>query len=108
LTPTVHWTERATAVAMAICVARRARTSRARWRTSAAPRGTRFEAIERLREAIHFTKGRYEDTIAEGVRLRHDHGSQLILHALQDELKTIGIESSPTFVCQPEGNGCVE
>ena len=61
----VHWTERATAVAMPSCVARRARTGRARWRTSAARRGTRFEAIECLREAIHFTKGRYEDTIAD-------------------------------------------
>jgi len=72
----------------------------------AALRGTRFEAIECLREAIHFTKGRYEDKIAEGTKLRHDHGSQFISHAFQDELKTLGIESSPFFVRQPEGNGC--
>ncbi len=26
----------------------------------------------------------------------------------QDELKTVGIASSPSFVRQPEGNGCVE
>ena len=74
----------------------------------AARRGTRFEAIECLREAIHFTKGRYEDKVAEGTKLRHDHGSQFISHAFQDELKTLGIESSPSFVRQPEGNGCVE
>ena len=74
----------------------------------AARRGTRFEAIECLREAIHFTKGRYEDKIAEGTKLRHDHGSQFISHAFQDELKTIGINSSPSFVRQPEGNACVE
>ena len=73
----------------------------------AARRGTRFEAIECLREAIHFTKGRYEDKIAEGTKLRHDHGSQFISHAFQDELRTLGIESSPSFVRQPEGNGCV-
>jgi len=30
------------------------------------------------------------------------------LHAFQDELKTLGIESSPSFVRQPKGNGCVE
>ncbi len=72
----------------------------------AARRGTRFEAIECLREAIHFTKGRYADKIAEGTKLRHDHGSQFISHAFQDELRTLGIESSPSFVRQPEGNGC--
>ena len=74
----------------------------------AARRGTRFEAIECLREAIHFTKGRYEIEVAAGTKLRHDHGSQFISHAFQDELKTLGIESSPSFVRQPEGNGCVE
>jgi transposase InsO family protein len=40
--------------------------------------------------------------------LRHDHGSQFISHAFQDEHKTLGIESSPSFARQPEGNGCVE
>jgi transposase InsO family protein len=40
--------------------------------------------------------------------LRHDHGSQFISHAFQDERKTLGVESSPSFVRQPEGNGCVE
>jgi transposase InsO family protein len=74
----------------------------------AALRGTRYEAIECLREAVHLTKGRYEDKIAKGTKLRHDHGSQFISHAFQDELKTLGIESSPSFVRQPEGNGCVE
>jgi transposase InsO family protein len=74
----------------------------------AAMRGTRFEAIECLREAVHLTKGRYADKIAAGTKLRHDHGSQFISHAFQDELKTLGIESSPSFVRQPEGNGCVE
>ena len=72
----------------------------------AALRGTRFEAIECPREAIHFTKGRYEIEVAAGTKLRHDHGSQFISHAFQDELKTLGIESSPSFVRQPEGNGC--
>jgi transposase InsO family protein len=46
--------------------------------------------------------------IAAGVSLRHDHGSQFIYHAFQDELRTVGIASSPSFVRQPEGNGCVE
>jgi transposase InsO family protein len=74
----------------------------------AALRGTRYEAIECLREAVHFAKGRYDIGVAAGTKLRHDHGSQFISHAFQDELKTLGIESSPSFVRQPEGNGCVE
>jgi transposase InsO family protein len=74
----------------------------------AARRGTRFEAVECLSEAVHSAKGRYEDKIAKDAKLRHDHGIQFISHAFQDELKTLGIESSPSFVRQPEGNGCVE
>jgi transposase InsO family protein len=70
--------------------------------------GTRFEAIECLREAIWATKGRYDVGVAQGVSLRHDHGSQFLSHAFQDELRTVGISSSPSFVRQPEGNGCVE
>ena len=73
-----------------------------------ARRGTRFEAIECLRQAIWATKGHYEVGIAAGTSLRHDHGSQFISNAFQDELKTVGIESSPSFVRQPQGNGCVE
>ena len=52
-----------------------------------------MKAIECLREAIHFTKGRYADKIAQGTKLRHDHGSQFISHAFQDELKTEGLRS---------------
>jgi transposase InsO family protein len=74
----------------------------------AARRGTRFEAIECLRQAVWNTKGHYEVGIAAGTSLRHDHGSQFISNAFQDELKTVGIESSPSFVRQPQGNGCVE
>jgi transposase InsO family protein len=54
------------------------------------------------------TRGHYEVGIAQGTSLRHDHSSQFVSHAFQDELKTLGIESSPSFVRQPEGNGCVE
>jgi putative transposase len=50
----------------------------------AALRGTRVKAIECLREAIHFTKGRYDTQIAKGTALRRDHGSQFISHAFQD------------------------
>ena len=73
----------------------------------AALRGTRFEAMECFREAIRAGSGGDDTNIAKGTKLRHDHGSQFISHALEDELKTLGIESSSSFVRQPEGNGCV-
>ncbi len=43
-----------------------------------------------------------------GTALRHVHGSQCVLHAFQDELRFLGIQSSPSFVRSPNGNGCVE
>ena len=41
-------------------------------------------------------------------RLRHDHGSQFMSDDFQNELTFLGIESSPAFVREPEGNGCIE
>ncbi len=74
----------------------------------AARRGKRLEAIECLREATQFTEGSYEERIARDTKLRHDHGSQLISQAFKGELKTRGIESSPSFARQPKRVGCVE
>ncbi len=42
--------------------------------------------------------GADEDDRDDATRPRDDHGSQLILHPFQDEFKTLGIESSPSFV----------
>jgi len=76
----------------------------------AALRGTRFEALEPLRQAVRWRFGRFEAAIAEGsgLLLRHDHGSQFVSHVYQDELRLLGIESSPSFVREPQGNGCAE
>ena len=41
-----------------------------------------------------------------GLALRHDHGSQDASHHFQTEIRFLGIESSPAFVREPEGNGC--
>ena len=46
--------------------------------------------------------------IASGLKLRHDHGSQFVADDFQRELAFLGIASSPAFVREPEGNGCVE
>lgn len=74
----------------------------------AARRGTRYEALEPLRQAITFSFESFARGIAEGLSLRHDHGSQFISDVFQNELAFLGIESSPSFVRQPEGNGCAE
>ena len=74
----------------------------------AARRGTRFEALEPLRQAVRARHGAFADDVAVGVALRHDHGSQFISYAYQDEVRFLGIESSPAYVREPEGNGCAE
>jgi putative transposase len=74
----------------------------------AAKPGTRFEAVEALRQGVHGRFGGYETGIARGLLARHDHGSQYISDYLQDELKFLGITSSPAFVREPEGNGVAE
>lgn len=42
------------------------------------------------------------------MKLRHDHGSVYMSDDFQSEIKFLGIEPSPAFVRQPEGNGCIE
>jgi len=74
----------------------------------AARHGTRYEALEPIRQGIREHFGAYERDSAANLKLRHDHGSQYMSDAFQDELRFLGIESSPAFVRQPEGNGCAE
>ena len=74
----------------------------------AARPGTRFEAVEPLRQGVRALFGDYEADIATGLRARHDHGSQYMSDYFQDELKFLGIDSSPAFVREPEGNGVAE
>jgi transposase InsO family protein len=74
----------------------------------AARRGTRFEALEPIRQGVRQHFGRFAKGIAAGLALRHDHGSQYMSDHFQDEIAFLGIESSPAFVRAPEGNGCAE
>ena len=74
----------------------------------AAKAGTRFEALEPIRQAVREYFGAYSAQAAAGLALRHDHGSVYLSDHFQDELRFLGIESSPAFVREPEGNGCVE
>jgi putative transposase len=74
----------------------------------AARRATRFEALEPLRQGVRACSGAFAAGAAGGLELRHDHGSQFVADDHQRELAFLGINSSPAFVREPEGNGCVE
>jgi transposase InsO family protein len=65
-------------------------------------------ALEPLRQGIRRCFGIIEANVAHGLAVRHDHGSQYLSAAFQNELAFLGIESSPSFVRAPEGNGCAE
>lgn len=70
--------------------------------------GTRYEALEPLRQGIRARFGAIGALVALGLSVRHDNGPQYTSDAFQDELEFLGIESSPAFVRAPEGNGCAE
>ena len=74
----------------------------------AAKRGTRFEALEPIRQGIRERFGGIGEGVARGLRLRHDHGSNDLADDFQQEVAFFGIESSPSFVREPEGNGVAE
>jgi putative transposase len=73
-----------------------------------ARRGTRFEALEPLRQGVRRHFGAVAKDVARGLSVRHDHGSCYMAHDFQAELAFLGAESSPAFVRAPEGNGCAE
>jgi transposase InsO family protein len=50
----------------------------------------------------------HRSRVARGLKLRHDHGSNYMSGDFQDEIECLGIEASPSFVREPEGNGVAE
>jgi len=74
----------------------------------AAKPGTRFEALEPLRQGINDHFGAFAKDVADGLTLRHDCGPQYLSDDFQDELEFLGIMASPAFVRSPECNGCIE
>jgi putative transposase len=74
----------------------------------ASRQATRFEALEPLRQGVRACFGAFAEGVAGGLKLRHDHGSQYVSHDFQAEIRFLGIEGSPAFVREPEGNGCAE
>ena len=74
----------------------------------AALKADRYEAIVPLHQACRTAFGGVGKALAAGLKLRHDNGSQFISRAFQAELRFLGMDSSPSFVRAPEGNGCIE
>jgi len=71
-------------------------------------KATRFEALEPIRQGVQEYFGGFAAGSAAGLRLRHDHGSVYMSDDFQNEIRFLGLEPSPAFVRQPEGNGCIE
>jgi putative transposase len=74
----------------------------------AVKKATRFEALEPIRQAVKQYGRGFSAGSAAGLQLRHDHGSVYMSDDFQAEIRFLGITSSPAFVRQPEGNGCIE
>ena len=70
--------------------------------------GNRFEALEPIRQGVRTHFGDYTEKIADGLAVRHDHGPAYMADDFQEELDFLGIQSSPSFIREPEGNGCAE
>lgn len=76
--------------------------------THVASGASRWEALEPVRQGVAKHFGSLEAGTAAGLTLRHDHGSNYMANDFQREIRFLGVESSPAFVRQPEGNGVAE
>ena len=68
----------------------------------------RWEALEPVRQGVGRHFGPASADVAAGLKLRHDHGSNYMAEDFQREIAFLGMEASPSFVRQPEGNGVAE
>ena len=58
----------------------------------AARSANRFEALEPVRQGVHRCFGAIAPSVARGLKLRHDHGSNYMSGDFQDEIECLGIE----------------
>ena len=66
-----------------------------------------FVAVGRAARLGRINSG-FQAGATQGLQLRHGHGSQFMSDDFQNETRFLGIASSPAFVREPEGNGCIE
>ena len=64
--------------------------------------------LEPIKQAVRDVFGWVDTGVARGFSLRHDLGGQYAADDFQREIAFLGIESSPSFMRAPEGNGCAE
>lgn len=75
----------------------------------AAAGDSRWEALDPIRQGVARHFGALDRPgVAQGLVLRHDHGSNYMSGDFQREIRFLGMTSSPAFVRQPEGNGVAE
>ena len=60
-------------------------------RTASPCRVRRFEALEPIRQGVRERFGPIGDGVADGLRLRHDHGSNYLADDFQQEVAFFGI-----------------
>jgi hypothetical protein len=60
--------------------------------THAVKKATRFEALEPIHQAVKEYFRDFSAGAADGLRLRHDHGSVYMSEDFQNEIKFLGIE----------------
>lgn len=66
-----------------------------------AERGTRHEALEPTRQGVTERLREVGKKAAEGLRIRHDHGSPYMSRDFQTEIAWPGATASPAFVRAP-------
>jgi hypothetical protein len=79
----------------------------AKWRhtlVSIGPEGFNVEHEDLAGEPFAYLT----ESFACGENLPHDHSPQFMSDDFQAEIAFLGIASSPAFVREPEGNGCIE
>jgi transposase InsO family protein len=66
-----------------------------------AMRGTRFEALQPIRQGVRECFGAIGKDVADGLTIRHDNGSQYISHDFQSEIVWLGAKSGPVLCARP-------
>jgi transposase InsO family protein len=62
---------------------------------------SRWKALEPIRQGVAKHFGAVTESVAAGLILHHDNGSNYLADDFQDEIEFLGIEISPAFVRQP-------
>ncbi len=78
------------------------------WHVIEVGKGTAYQALEPVRQAVRKRRGAIGKGIGEGVKIRHDWGPQYTSRVFGKELDFLGLENSPSFVHEPETNGVIE